>query len=581
MASHVAQPTQGNLNVSDELNQAVSGLTNNQGALEALSAPGGLSSTLAYDNTQMNIGNIADLSSLLVSPQGGGLLPEYNAESQYLGNSFLGNVTNQIGANIGNLTSEQLAANPFVNQNQQAASNAYGMGSSLVSGASAGLAGIGQQQVQGGASALSSLSGIGGQQAAAGMAGAGVLGSLGGQMTAEGSSVNPFMSAIAGIMGTNPQSATTQQTNQYVGNQLGQLSPDVANNINVTQQQLALGGNISQQEQDMVSQASRSADSARGIFDSNASVSNELLNLDQYSQQRLMARENQANAASSQGMTQIQNEAGNAMTMSGINQQSLFNMLSGSANVANQGLQTQLSQQEAGANTANAGVNAMLSGLSGQAGTTAQGYGSLLSGLAGASGTGGQVLGAGSSAMGQGLNQLAQLLSLGGSASQNSMNTIQQGLYNGPGVGSNLMSGSLSSMYGGTANPTPTLFNSMNLFPAAVDNNMTNYNAQFAANAMNAQANNSLTGGIISGVSNIVGSLLGGVGKMCWVAREAFGEDSPQWKQFRTWLLTEAPEEFAQFYATNGLQIADEIHDNPKVKELIKYLMTAVLNKRR
>lgn len=61
----------------------------------------------------------------------------------------------------------------------------------------------------------------------------------------------------------------------------------------------------------------------------------------------------------------------------------------------------------------------------------------------------------------------------------------------------------------------------------------------------------------------------------CWVARAVFGEDNPEWMQFRDWLLTEGSMDFVDFYGQNGPAIAEEIKDMPAVKTLIKHLMVA------
>lgn len=65
------------------------------------------------------------------------------------------------------------------------------------------------------------------------------------------------------------------------------------------------------------------------------------------------------------------------------------------------------------------------------------------------------------------------------------------------------------------------------------------------------------------------------LGTFCWVARECFGENSPEWTRFRDWMLTKGSPELVDFYGKNGEAIAAEISDQPMVKELIRHLMNA------
>ena len=62
----------------------------------------------------------------------------------------------------------------------------------------------------------------------------------------------------------------------------------------------------------------------------------------------------------------------------------------------------------------------------------------------------------------------------------------------------------------------------------------------------------------------------------CWVAREVYGVENPEWQQFRDWLLGSGSSKFVTFYKANGAAIAHEIATQPKTKELIRHLMDAV-----
>lgn len=58
---------------------------------------------------------------------------------------------------------------------------------------------------------------------------------------------------------------------------------------------------------------------------------------------------------------------------------------------------------------------------------------------------------------------------------------------------------------------------------------------------------------------NLVNSMMEGASvgaSMCWVAREVFGEDNPEWQKFKEWLLLEAPMWFFRLYAKCGEKFA-------------------------
>jgi hypothetical protein len=60
---------------------------------------------------------------------------------------------------------------------------------------------------------------------------------------------------------------------------------------------------------------------------------------------------------------------------------------------------------------------------------------------------------------------------------------------------------------------------------------------------------------------------------VCWVAREVYGAENPQWLLFRAWLLTEAPTWLRDLYVAHGEAFAAWIHDKPLVKAAVKALM--------
>ena len=68
-----------------------------------------------------------------------------------------------------------------------------------------------------------------------------------------------------------------------------------------------------------------------------------------------------------------------------------------------------------------------------------------------------------------------------------------------------------------------------------------------------------------------------GIGGVCWVAREVYGEENPNWLLFRAWLLTEAPIWLRDTYATHGEAFAAWIHDKPVAKLAVRTVMDTIL----
>ncbi len=112
-----------------------------------------------------------------------------------------------------------------------------------------------------------------------------------------------------------------------------------------------------------------------------------------------------------------------------------------------------------------------------------------------------------------------------------------------------------------------------------------------------------LIGGITSGVTGIVGGLGGGIGSLfapsqtpiagaglttspgnsglasgivCWVAREVYGADNPEWLQFRDAMFAKMPASFVEFYRDHGPEIAQRISGDPELKTFIRGLMDQI-----
>lgn len=84
------------------------------------------------------------------------------------------------------------------------------------------------------------------------------------------------------------------------------------------------------------------------------------------------------------------------------------------------------------------------------------------------------------------------------------------------------------------------------------------------------------------GVASSIGQIAGGLGLaaigFCWVAREAFGQDNPKWREFRQWMLFESPSWFRNLYLKRGEKFAAWIRNKPRIKRLVRWGMERVLN---
>jgi hypothetical protein len=92
-------------------------------------------------------------------------------------------------------------------------------------------------------------------------------------------------------------------------------------------------------------------------------------------------------------------------------------------------------------------------------------------------------------------------------------------------------------------------------------------------------ANAARSGAIIGGVTQAIGTYAG-LKAGCWVAREVYGNENPEWMVFRQWLFTEAPEWFRDLYLQEGERFAEFISDKPVLKFLVKKAMDIVVEPR-
>lgn len=63
--------------------------------------------------------------------------------------------------------------------------------------------------------------------------------------------------------------------------------------------------------------------------------------------------------------------------------------------------------------------------------------------------------------------------------------------------------------------------------------------------------------------------------KMCWVAREVYGEDDPRWLEFRDWVVGYSPDWFFNAYDKYGARFAKIVKKVPILKSIIRPFMDA------
>ena len=107
------------------------------------------------------------------------------------------------------------------------------------------------------------------------------------------------------------------------------------------------------------------------------------------------------------------------------------------------------------------------------------------------------------------------------------------------------------------------------LFDPNVGINMAlqNQQNQFGLLGAQAQANASRSSGFM-GAAGTIGAAL-----ICWVAREVYGAQNPQWIQFRNWMLNDAPFWFRNLYIKYGERFAKFISNKPVLKNIIRKWM--------
>ena len=115
----------------------------------------------------------------------------------------------------------------------------------------------------------------------------------------------------------------------------------------------------------------------------------------------------------------------------------------------------------------------------------------------------------------------------------------------------------------GAAGPMgPQLFDSN----VGINLAMQNQANQFGLLGAQAQADASRSAGLMSGIGAAFGAF-------CWVAREVYGPQNPQWIQFRNWMLNDSPSWFRNLYIKYGERFAKFISNKPVLKNIIRKWM--------
>jgi hypothetical protein len=115
------------------------------------------------------------------------------------------------------------------------------------------------------------------------------------------------------------------------------------------------------------------------------------------------------------------------------------------------------------------------------------------------------------------------------------------------------------------------------LFDPNVGINMAMQEQSNQVSLLGAQANANATRS--AGKSDMFGQVLGAAIGLCWVAREVYGIENPQWLEFREWMLNDAPSWLRNLYLKYGERTAKFISNKPRVKSIIRKWMNTKINK--
>ena len=150
-------------------------------------------------------------------------------------------------------------------------------------------------------------------------------------------------------------------------------------------------------------------------------------------------------------------------------------------------------------------------------------------------------------------------------------------------TGRSATSNSGESKFTGVSSSNPIMDLSSSMFGnmTSLTNNSSTNQTQKEIAQMNIDANKKDWLDKFSQFSSAAGSMTSSMGNigmmagMCWVAREVYGANNPNWLKFRNWLLCDAPVWFRELYRENGERFAKFISNKPLLKFIIKKWMDA------
>lgn len=396
--------------------------------------------------------------------------------------------------------------------------------------------------------------------------------------------------ATASTVGTNfygapvtSQSVQADGSNATLSALQGQatgsgVSPLLAQQNQLAQSQLALGGQLTPDQLRSVQQSSRAGYAARGLDATNASVTNEALQTQAAQQAMLQTRLNQAQAVQGQNQTALTNQQNFGL---GVSNQGL--------GYSSLGLSGQQSNQAANLTAQQAQLNAYMQsqglGLQAQQSNQANNLAS-------------QQLGSSNYFNTLGFNQNTALANAGLTAQQTQLNAglQNQGFTQGQSVVGNYSTNALNPFSTTLSQNSQNVgLNNQLLNQGLVGSQSSNQALMSYLNPTNAYGQNyydtglnAITGKQISDANATAGETSAGITGgaalattalelCCWVARAAYGADNPRWLAFRQWMLWRSPIWLHRIYMKHGAKVASWVDRNAWTKPIIRSLMNAQL----
>jgi hypothetical protein len=447
-----------------------------------------------YNQMQQGIqGSNIDYYSQAIERQ----LPLAQAMLSSSQNDAIANAYGQYNQYAGNINQSLMANNPSLQQIQSIAQQQQG--ATTPDQTLQGLLQQSQQATGQGVAQLQNLSSQAGRMYDPTNAALQGLSNQAGQYTGQGVA---DLRGVAGQAAANTRSDIFNQTSAAVMGQLGNLDPVTQQLSDLAQQQLSLGGQVSQQGLQDADQAARAAYSARGMLNSSGSIAAEVLNRDQVQQARLAQREQFAGGVGQMVSAETQARTANALGL------------------------TQTDIQATQQNQALAGQMYQAAGQLGQAGTQLQGglQGQIASNIGNAAQ---QQAGLAQAAIGVGQAGTAQAQSLQGGIldqiyrNQQAASGNQQYLYGAQSGAQGAILGAqsggaqfLSGIMGNVSQMgtgSPNLFQGSGLLQLTSQNQMAQMNATASANQMNAQSRGNASGAMIGAGAAVASAAIVGV----------------------------------------------------------------------